>query len=139
MDSLNHPEGAFYAYVVDDVDCIVRLTSSMLRRSGCRVQSFTDPAQLLEAFRADPVKPDLLVSDYSMGAINGLDVIRECRRVHPGLKTILLSGSGIDEESNDDSVSQLVDRFIMKPSPGVEFIRIVHELLAPPAASPPPG
>ena len=42
-------------------------------------------------------KPVALVTDYDMGAMNGLDLIVSSHKIHPSLKTILLSGT-IDGE-----------------------------------------
>jgi len=41
-------------------------------------------------------KPDLVITDFAMGSVNGFEVIERCKKAHPTLKTLLVSGT-VDE------------------------------------------
>ncbi len=55
-----------------------------------------------------------------MGGMNGMDLIRECRRLNPQQKTILLSGT-VDEGIYADAPVK-PDRFLAKPYQVHEFV-----------------
>jgi len=70
----------------------------------------------------------VLVTDYSMGEMNGLDLIRECRQVNPSQKIMLLSGT-VDEHVYADATAK-PDCFLAKPYQVQDFVKSVQELVA---------
>jgi CheY-like chemotaxis protein len=69
----------------------------VLERAGFRVTSFNDPGDLLAAVRSDPACYDLLVTDFSMPGMNGLQVAQEVRGVCPEIPIIIATGYASDE------------------------------------------
>ena len=57
--------------------------------------------------------PVLLITDYAMGKMNGLDLIERCKALDPTLRTILVSGTAGAEIIMNSPVH--VDRFMAKP------------------------
>ncbi|MEN9543676.1 MAG: Wide host range VirA protein, partial [Pseudomonadota bacterium] len=82
---------------IDDDETIARLVEQMLPRDGFRVSCFGDAQQALAALRAAPWEVDVVVSDYNMPRLSGLDVALAVHRIHPGLPVIISSGSLTDE------------------------------------------
>lgn len=113
-------------FVVDDEPMLLDLASAILQPLGFNVQIFRDPKKALKEFSA--AKPVVLVTDYAMGEMNGLDLIRECRRVNPGQKTLLLSGT-VDEHIYAN-LTVKPDRFLAKPYQVRDFIESVQKLIA---------
>jgi len=78
---------------------IVRRT--LLEEQGCHVQSACNGEEGLKIFRVLPF--DVVVTDYRMPVMNGLDLIRHIRAEKPFTPVILLSGLveplGLTEES----------------------------------------
>ena len=116
-------------FVVDDSAMLADFAAMVLQSAGYQVKQFTEPGMLLKAMGDGQLRPDLLVSDYDMGAhaLNGLDLIVNCHKIHPAMKTILASGTV------DGSVtlhhSAKVDRFLSKPYPPAQLKSMVAELL----------
>src|ERR1035437_2628819 len=81
-------------FVVDDEPMLLELAEAILKPLGYKVRIFRDPELALKEFSANP--PDVVITDYAMGRMNGMDLIRECRRINPRQKMILLSGT-VDE------------------------------------------
>jgi DNA-binding NarL/FixJ family response regulator len=73
-------------------------------------------------------KPLVVVTDYAMGEMNGLDLVRECRRANPKQKVIMVSGT-VDENIYA-GLPQKPDRFMVKPYPVHEFIETIQALAA---------
>ena len=112
-------------FVVDDEPMLLDLASAILQPLGFNVQTFRDPKRALKEFPS--AKPSVVVTDYAMGAMNGLDLARECRRFNPDQKILLLSGT-VDETIYDGATVK-PDRFLAKPYQVRDFIESVQELL----------
>jgi CheY-like chemotaxis protein len=98
-------------FVVDDEPMLLELAEAVLRPLGYQVRTFRDPEQALKEF---PIaKPDVVITDYAMGRMSGMDLIRECRRLNPNQKMILLSGT-VDEHVFADAPVK-PDQFLTKP------------------------
>src|SRR5581483_2016735 len=101
---------------------------SILSAAGYEVKSFADPSTAMRAFNAANPRPDLVITDYAMGRLTGTDLIRECRRVQPSQKIILVSGTA--DESVFANSPQKPDRFMPKPYSPSELVKLVETLLA---------
>jgi CheY-like chemotaxis protein len=111
-------------FVVDDEPMLLDLAVAILQPLGFDVRTFRDPQLALAEFSA--VQPAVLVTDYAMGAMSGLDLIRECRRLQPQQKTLLVSGT-VDENIFADADAK-PDAFLSKPYQAREFIELVKTL-----------
>jgi two-component system, chemotaxis family, chemotaxis protein CheY len=119
------PKGT--VFVVDDNALLVELASVILEAAGYAVKQFSDPKAVLRAMqKADP-KPAILVTDYEMGEINGLDLILSSHKIHPTLKTILLSGT-VDSSISLGHTAR-VHRFLGKPYEPAQLKKIVADLM----------
>jgi CheY-like chemotaxis protein len=112
-------------FVVDDEPMLLDLAATVLQPLGFDVRTFRDPKKALMEYPT--AKPTVIVTDYAMGDMNGLDLVRECRRVNPRQKTILLSGT-VDENIYANSPDK-PDRFLAKPYQIRDFIESVQALV----------
>ncbi|HLZ54652.1 MAG TPA: response regulator [Verrucomicrobiae bacterium] len=115
-------------YVVDDEQVLLDLAEMILTPAGFKVWLFRDPEKALSEYSAAQPPPDVLVTDYAMGQMNGMDLIRECKRLNPQQKTILLSGT-VDESIYADSPVK-PDHFLAKPYQINRLVEVIRLLLA---------
>jgi CheY-like chemotaxis protein len=82
--------------LVDDEDHVVRGLRRAIQtaRPDWQITIYTEPARALAHLEHHPV--DVLVSDYEMPLMNGLDLLRRTRRMHPTVLRIILSGKARD-------------------------------------------
>ncbi len=81
---------------VDD-DAVVSLTAcAVLERAGLEVRCCSSGDEALAALRAPGAACELLVTDFHMPGMSGLELARELRLQHPDLRVVLISGF-IDE------------------------------------------
>jgi DNA-binding response OmpR family regulator len=113
-------------FVVDDEQMLLDLAVAILQPLGFDVRTFRDPRMALKEFPA--AKPAVIVTDYAMGEMNGLDLVRECKRVNPKQKMILCSGT-VDADIYAD-LPLKPDRFLVKPYPIHELIETIRALAA---------
>jgi two-component system OmpR family response regulator len=111
-------------FVVDDEPMLLDLATTILQPLGFNVRTFRDPKEALAEYPA--AKPAIVVTDYAMGGMNGLDLVRECRRINPRQKIILLSGT-VDEDIYADAQIK-PDRFLAKPYQIHDFVETIQAL-----------
>ena len=87
----------------------------------------TRPKKALRAIGEANPKPAVLVTDYEMGEMNGLDLIQCSHKIHPALKSLLVSGTV--DSSIVLSRSAKVDRFLGKPYEPSDLQKAVAELM----------
>ena len=73
------------------------MVGHLLERLGYRATCFCDPAAALDVVQAHPGEYDVVVTDYKMPPMSGLDVARVLRSVEPGLPVVISSGFISDE------------------------------------------
>jgi len=115
-------------FAVDDEPMLLELVAMVLKPLGCRVQTFRDPAAAVRAFSLAQPPPELIITDFAMHEMNGLDLIRDCRRIHPAQKILMVSGT-VDEAIYYDSPHK-PNQFLAKPYPAAQLAAIVRALLA---------
>jgi signal transduction histidine kinase/FixJ family two-component response regulator len=69
------PENHFLIYVIDDDDLVREGLCSLLEHLGHRIESFGDPEIALQAILAAPIQPELVIVDYNMPGLNGIQFI----------------------------------------------------------------
>lgn len=114
-------------FVVDDEPMLLDVARMILEPLGYKVQTFRDADLALAAFQAARPRPHLIMTDFSMHTMSGMDFIRECRRIEPRQKIILVSGT-VDETIYARSTVK-PDRFLAKPYLPNQLADMVHELL----------
>jgi DNA-binding NtrC family response regulator len=117
-----------FIYLVDDEEVVLDVTEAMLEPQGFRIKKFADPEQALKSFHKEKTKPELLITDYAMGKMNGLELIEKCKEGSPKLKTLLISGVASAEVQL--SAATPADRFLAKPYPPPTLVETVREMLA---------
>ena len=122
----NHTSGSpVTIFVVDDEPMLLDLAATVLQPLGFDVRTFTNPKQALMEY--PKAKPVVVVTDYSMAEMSGLDLVRECRRINPRQKTILMSGTV--DESTYAAAPEKPDRFLAKPYQIRDFVESVQALV----------
>ncbi|MEY4387313.1 MAG: hypothetical protein RLY20_2596 [Verrucomicrobiota bacterium] len=94
------------AYVVDDEPMLLDLNEAALRAMGFEVRRFRGAELALEEYKKSTPPPAIIVSDYSMHRMTGLELMEACRAIHPAQKFLLVSGT---------VTSAVFDAALMKP------------------------
>jgi PAS domain S-box-containing protein len=116
---------------IDDEEGLVLLVKRMLERRGYRVSGYTDAGAALEALRAAPAGFDLVVSDYNMPGMSGLDVARNIRDIRADLPVVIASGY-VTEELQSQAARVGVRELIFKANAVEDFCEVVQRLLLSP-------
>ena len=86
--------------VVDDEDIVINLVSTLLNSLGCEVVgSALDGAEGVRLF--DELKPDLVLLDFMMPGLSGLDALKQILAIDAGAAVIMLTAVENREVSDD--------------------------------------
>lgn len=77
--------------VVDDDNDNLDLFTIVLEHVGFKVNSYSDPVKALEEFR--PNNYDLLILDYLMPSLNGLELYKRMKQIDESIKALILTAS----------------------------------------------
>jgi len=114
---------------IDDDQALLYLVERLLKRRGYQVSGFTNAREAVDAARADPQRFDLVVTDFNMPGLSGIDVAHEIRGFLPEIPIAVASGY-ITEELRDEAAAVGVNDLIFKPNAAGEFCDVVQRLLS---------
>lgn len=118
---------------IDDEAPMVFLVKRMLQKRGYTVSGFERPEEALAAIRLEPQGYDIVVSDFNMPHLSGLDVAREVRALNPALPMVVTSGY-LTEELRVNAGAIGVRHLIYKPNTVEELCEAIARVLTPSAS-----
>ena len=115
--------------VADDESHILHVVSLKLRNAGYRVLTARDGQEAFELAVAE--NPDLLITDYHMPHMNGLEVCRKLKQEHAAhpIPAIMLTARGYHLEPQDTEESGIL-QMISKPFSPRNLLAAVESVLA---------
>lgn len=119
----------FRVFIVDDEPFIIEGLYDIIDWAEVGLEivgNASNGQKALEALKETSV--DILVTDISMPVMNGLDLIREARIIHPDLKVIVLSG--FDEFAYLKEGMMLgIENYLLKPINIKELKATLHNIV----------
>src|SRR5580704_6162893 len=115
--------------VVDDQDILRLLMCKTLRSAGFRVLEASNGADALALFRDARPPVDLLVTDYRMPGMTGLELARKCCSFNRELSVLYVSGSLPGDDLRADLAGERRG-FLVKPFRQAELLRSAKAILA---------
>ncbi len=112
------------ALVVDDEPVIKTIITTLLEMSGFNVSSFESSIEALE--HAKKGKYNVIVTDYFMPSLNGIELIRKIKEMHPYIASILVTGVGSEQTVVDAFTKGHVNSYVSKPFNNEELLRIIR-------------
>ncbi len=100
--------------LVDDEKIVTSAFKTLLKVEGYNnVVCFNDPKEAVEYLKANT--PDIIVSDFLMPEMNGLQFLTEAKKIHPEVSTIMLTGYA-DKENAIKAINEIgLYKYIEKP------------------------
>ncbi len=100
--------------LVDDEAVLITLQKAMLERLGYQVTSRSSSIEALEAFRANPDKFDIVITDMAMPNMSGDKLAVELIKIRPDIPVLLCTGFSTIM-SEEKALSMGIKGFLMKP------------------------
>jgi CheY-like chemotaxis protein len=122
------PTGKEHILVVDDESHLLEMYERQLKRLGYEVTCSNNPEDALELFQKDPGKFDLVITDFTMPNMTGIDLAKELGSILPGLPIILCSG--VSQVVSDSVTKQAgIQTVIYKPIRRPEIAQAIRKAL----------
>jgi PAS domain S-box-containing protein len=115
---------ALLILAVDDDELVLTNTVAMLEEMGHRVLHATSGAQAVEILAMHPI--ELLITDYAMPGMTGLQLAQAAQAGQPGLPVVLVSGYA--DMNRQDAVSLPK---LSKPFRQAELNQLIQQAVAP--------
>ena len=113
--------------IIDDEESIRNVLCSLLEDAGYEVMEAENGRVGIQQCRRTPV--DLVITDIIMPEREGLETIRELRRLYPGMKIFAMTGARISKQLDVLNIAATFGavRTFDKPFELVEILRAVQE------------
>ncbi|MBI4649553.1 MAG: PAS domain S-box protein [Bacteroidia bacterium] len=114
--------------LIDDEVSILNYGTRLLNKIGYKVLTFSNSAEAMAYMSDKNNQVDLLITDYTMPGLNGLQIAEKSKKIRPFLPVILISGL-IRAVSSKQIKHSGIKKIITKPFTQNEIANTVAELL----------
>jgi PAS domain S-box-containing protein len=114
--------------LADDQDMVRSVGRGILERHGYRVLTAADGQEAVDIFKQRKAEIDLVILDYTMPKLSGLDAFRLVRQLNPVICVLFSSGNYSEQALQELEREQSV-AFVVKPYRPVDLARSVRDLL----------
>jgi PAS domain S-box-containing protein len=122
------PTGGERILYIDDEETLIDLGENMLAKLGYHVVTRTSPIEAIEAFKVNPDKFDLVISDMTMPNMTGDILAKKLMEIRPDIPVIICTG--FSEQISAEKVKAIgISGFLMKPLTIRELARTVRKVL----------
>lgn len=114
--------------LVDDEELIAHIEKLMLERLGYKVTSHVSSLDALEAFKSNPTKFDLVITDMTMPSMTGDILAKKVHEIRADTPIIIFTG--YSERINPENALSLgINGFLMKPAVISEMAKTIRKVL----------
>ncbi len=113
--------------IVDDEEIIVELVGLLLKKRGFNVLSATNGEQCIQMVAEH--SPALVLLDYMMPVMSGLDALKQIRRSYPETYVVMFTGKGNEEVAVELMRAGAAD-YLRKPFANSSLIKRIDAVLA---------
>jgi CheY-like chemotaxis protein len=114
---------------VDDDEIMNLMVDRLLSRSGYRVKAFQDPRLAVDYVGRHPDAVDLVVTDFNMPGMTGLDVARAVNAL-PGVVPVIIATGYISDELVTQADALGVRALLQKENTLEELGGLVRQILS---------
>jgi DNA-binding NtrC family response regulator len=105
--------------IIEDELDITNLFHDALRKTvyGVSIVSFTDSVRALKHFKKNKKDYRLIIADWRMPNLDGLELLKKVKKLNPNVRTILISAYEVENEPVFQRYVKegIIDKFIQKP------------------------
>ena len=117
--------------IVDDDPDITLLFDEVLKSiPGITTFTFTDPILALEHFQVNEYAYVLVISDYKMPGLNGMEFLKKIKDSNRFVRTILMTAFQIEDKVfNENTKKKIINAFLQKPIGIHDLVKEVYTQL----------
>jgi len=105
----------FIGVIDDEPDIMSLFRNALSKIEGTTVFGFTESSLALEHFKLNQLKYCLILSDFRLDVMDGMELLKIVKTLNPSVKTILLTGWNDKVFENCNCVDVFLEKPIMIP------------------------
>jgi two-component system response regulator (stage 0 sporulation protein F) len=106
----------FVSIVDDELDITILFRDALRSVAGVSVFTFTDPELALEYFKTNSTAYVLVLTDFRMPGLDGMQLIKKIKELNPLVRTILMTAYEVDDVVFKEYVKkEIINGFLQKP------------------------
>jgi DNA-binding NtrC family response regulator len=108
--------GKLVSIIDDEPDITALFHDALMGINGINVFTFTDPILALEHFQMNQDAYVLVISDFKMPGLNGMELLRKMKDLNKFVRTILMTAFTIDNKIfHGYTKRNIINGFVQKP------------------------
>ncbi|KMY65837.1 hypothetical protein AAU61_19495 [Desulfocarbo indianensis] len=121
------PKGGGTLLLVEDESQVMKVEQEILESLGYQVAACQSPVEARRLFEENPERFDLVITDYAMPHMSGLELASSLKEVSPRVPVLLCTGYNQDLSENELKLFG-VDQTLMKPFTALELGRKLQSM-----------
>ena len=98
--------------IIDDEPIVGKRLQQAFGKLGLEVVTFINPLLGMEAMAKEPF--DIVVTDFKMEGMDGIEVLRQARKINSRVRVIIITGYA-SQETAEAAIKEGVFDFLAKP------------------------
>lgn len=114
--------------IVDDEEMVIVSIRAFLRlETDHDIRGFTDPEEAARHLESEPA--DVVVSDYLMPAMNGIQLLARAKQLQPEVSRVLLTGHA-DKQSAVQAINEVgLFQYLEKPWDNAQLLLVINSAI----------
>jgi two-component system chemotaxis response regulator CheY len=115
--------------IVDDSPTILMSMRGILERAGHAVSNAASAEEAVSVLKGG-LKPDLVITDYHMGAMNGIDLVREVRKMAAiRFIPVLMVTTESQQEKRAEAKTAGATGWLVKPVQPDALLQVIRQVV----------
>ncbi len=114
--------------IVDDDMATIRYFEILLKTTSAEVMTFLNGIDFLNYSKDNPRKFDLIMMDYLIPYVNGMDCVKSLRKYNRHVPVVMITAY-YTRESKEESILAGIDEYILKPIIPEKVLSILEKYL----------
>ncbi len=116
-------------WLLDDVPSVLKSTARLFESADWEVKVFDDPLKFLDEVDLSRPRPSLVVLDFHMQPIDGLEVLRRLRKLSPETAVMMLTSTD-DPQVEAEALQRGAIAYFEKPPNDDELLAAAERALS---------
>lgn len=111
---------------IDDQSVNLKVIKGLASKVNLKTIDYTNPVEAIDYISNNPI--DMILVDYMMPQMNGIEVIRHTRAIHPDIPIVMITAINENKNIQLEAIQAGATEFLYKPLDPLEFQARIQNL-----------
>ncbi|WP_319371306.1 ATP-binding protein [uncultured Ilyobacter sp.] len=121
-------KGSEKVLIVDNDGAIAEMLETGLKGLGYKAVAMTDGMDFLKKFNYIRNNFQVVITDFAMPEINGIQIAKKIKRNEPGIKVVLITAHS-EDPLEEYMQSEIIDDYLIKPVSAAQVSRSIRKIM----------